>query len=545
MLSLFAGRVSLLWGWRRLLLAFSAGSFSALAMAPWHFFPVLFITFPVLIWLLDGTSEIEGVRFSSLRAAFGVGWAFGFGFFLCSLYWIGWAFLVEAEVFAWALPFAVALLPAGLALFTATACATARLVWMPGAGRIIALAVTYSAFAWARGWMFTGLPWNLMGYALTGSPEILQLTSHIGIYGLTLFTLLLVSTPALLADYDDMAGLPRRRIWAFPAVMICLFALIWGSGAYRLANAGQGNVNGVSLRIIQPNIAQKEKWQKKNRSAILNTLLDMSDRATSPRHMGISDVTHLIWPEVALPFLVLENKSALAAIAALLPDKTMLITGAIRREKAKGKAEEKFYNSVLVIDGDGRLAASYDKTHLVPFGEYLPFQTWLEKIGLQQLTRLRGGFTPGRERRNITPGNAPPFSSLICYEIIFSAAVTGGKRRPGWIINVTNDAWFGKTAGPHQHFNSAQLRAVEEGIPVIRAANTGISGVIDPYGRVIKQIGLNNRGVIDAPLPRALPPTIFARYGNWVFMLLLLGCGGWVIYRYHCYRQLVYTGVTA
>jgi apolipoprotein N-acyltransferase len=541
MIGTLAGRLTLLWGWRRGLAAFLAGGASALAMPPLHFFLVLFMSFPVLIWLLDGASEIDGRKGPALRAAFFTGWAFGFGFFLAGLYWIGGAFLVEADVFGWALPLAVTILPAGLALFPAAACALARAVWLPGAYRLVTLALTWTIFAWLRGHILSGLPWNLVGYSLTGSPEILQIVRITGIYGLGFFTLLLVSAPALLADRAEHATIPGQRFWVFPAALIALFIIIWGSGAYRLAKAGHETVPGVALRIIQPNIRQKEKWKPENRSAILNTLLELSDRATSPRHMGVANVTHLIWPEVALPFLVLENANARAAIAALLPADTVLVTGAIRREKATPKTRERFYNDILVLDGEARLRAVYDKVHLVPFGEYLPFQKWLERIGLEQLTRLRGGFTPGRQRMSLKAGDAPPFSPLICYEIIFPGAVTGPGKRPSWIVNVTNDGWYGKTAGPYQHFHFARVRAVEEGLPVIRSANTGISAVIDPFGRVTGKLGLNLAGVIDARLPKALSPTLYALYGDWPLTLILMGFCFFIIYRYHRYQLLVHT----
>ncbi len=535
-----AGRLTLLWGWRRLAVACLAGGLSALAMPPLHAFPVLFITFPVLVWLLDGAAEIDGRKGPALRAAFYTGWAFGFGFFFAGLYWIGGAFLVEAEVFGWALPFAVTLLPAGLAFFPAFACALARALWIPGPGRLIALALAWTIFSWLRGHILSGLPWNLVGYSLTGSPEIMQIVSITGIYGLGLFTVLLVSAPALLADMDEQDRVSHRRFFAFPLALTGVFVIIWSYGAYRLSQAGPGSVTGISLRLVQPNILQKEKWKPENRSAILDTMLELSDKATSPRHMGVGNVTHLIWPEVALPFLMLESAGARAAIAALLPDDTVLITGAIRREKATATAKERFYNDILVLDGEARLVAKYDKVHLVPFGEYLPFQGFLESIGFEQLTRQRGGFTPGRQRKSLKVGAAPPFSPLICYEIIFPGAVVSADTRPAWIINVTNDAWYGRTAGPYQHLHFSRVRAVEEGLPVIRNANTGITAVIDPFGRILGKIGLNLKGVIDSPLPKALPATIYSRYGDLILLFFLAGFGLLTIYRYYRHQLLVH-----
>ncbi|HHK73616.1 MAG TPA: apolipoprotein N-acyltransferase, partial [Rhizobiales bacterium] len=203
--------------------------------------------------------------------------------------------------------------------------------------------------------------------------------------------------------------------------------------------------------------------------------------------------------------------------------------------------KERFYNDILVLDGEARLKAVYDKVHLVPFGEYLPLQKWLERLGFEQLTRLRGGFTPGQRRTSLEAGSAPPFSPLICYEIIFPGAVTGPGQRPGWIVNVTNDGWFGKTAGPYQHLHFARVRAVEEGLPVIRSANTGISAVIDPFGRITGQLGLDLAGVIDSGLPEALSPTFYASYGDTPLLLLIVGLGLFLIFRYHRHQLLVHT----
>jgi len=251
----------------------------------------------------------------------------------------------------------------------------------------------------------------------------------------------------------------------------------------------------------------------------------MTDEATSPAASGVSDVTHVIWPESALPFVLSESPEALAAIAALLPDDVTLITGAVRRAPpAPGDTSGRYraFNSVHVINGKGEIVATYDKTHLVPFGEYLPLQKLLESIGLEQLTRMRGGFTAGLAEKTLHLKGAPPVGPLVCYEIIFPGGAIDRADRPGWMLNLTNDAWFGDSTGPRQHLHQARLRAVEEGLPVVRAANTGISAVIDPYGRIVQELPLNRRGIIDSGLPEALPPTIFARYGDRILAALLV-----------------------
>jgi apolipoprotein N-acyltransferase len=226
----------------------------------------------------------------------------------------------------------------------------------------------------------------------------------------------------------------------------------------------------------------------------------------------VRDVTHLIWPESAFPFFLTREPDALDQIAALLPEGTVLITGAVRApEMPPDAAITRAYNSIYVIDHDGSILSIYDKVHLVPFGEYLPFQDQLERMGLLALTKVRGGFIPGARRRAISVPRAPSFVPLICYEVIFPGEAVPAGERAGWMLNLTNDGWFGLSPGPYQHFAQARLRAIEEGLPVVRAANTGISAVIDPLGRVTASLPLGSEGVLDAGLPRAVAPPPYAR----------------------------------
>ncbi|MCB1435581.1 MAG: apolipoprotein N-acyltransferase [Rhodobiaceae bacterium] len=509
------------WGWRRWAIAFGAGAVSVLALAPFHFGPVLWLTLPVLVWLLDGTGSGQGSRFAlaqRLAGAAATGWVFGFGYFLAGLYWIGYAFLVEADVFGWLLPFAVALLPAGLALFTAAGCALAMAVWSSGPGRIFALASGLTLSEWLRGHLFTGFPWNPVGQGLAFIEPAMQGAALVGVWGLTFLAVLIFCAPALLADDGGRA----ERILAPLAGLLALAALI-GGGMWRMPPGPAEEIAHARLRIVQPNIPQALKWRSDNRSRIFADYLQLSDAATSPETSGIADVTHLIWPESALPFVLAESGDALATIAAVLPDDTVLVTGAIRRG---GPGGTQAFNSIHVVDGKGAITATYDKVHLVPFGEYLPFQHLLERLGLQQLTQMQGGFEAGERREALDLPGLPPAAPLICYEIIFPDEVIDRDRRPGWMLNLTNDGWFGDSSGPRQHLHQARLRAIEEGLPVVRAANTGISAVIDPYGRIVQSLPLNRAGVIDSGLPAALPPTLYARYGRaMVAALLVFGFG--------------------
>lgn len=520
-----AFRFVVLWGWRRSGVAVIFGTLSALAQAPYSLYPILFLTFPVLIWLIDGVSQKpahrDGQRWRDFWSVFRIGWCFGFGYFLAGLYWIGAAFLVEADVFAWMLPFAVILLPLGLAIFTGLGCALAHLFWANGFMRIVVFATAWATFEWVRGTVLTGFPWNTIGYSFAANDALSQSVSIFGIFALSLVTVMITASPAALTEDGIKSKRSFRKRITGPVLMAMLFLGLWGYGIYRLTTSDVSFVPGVSLRIVQPNITQSEKWKPENASGIFSRLLELSDIATSPQHMGIGDATHIIWPESALPFLLEERQDALSAIAALLPENATLITGGIRRAQSTG-GKAAFYNSVFSLNGAGQITGRYDKFHLVPFGERLPFEEHLTKLGLRHLITIPGSFVAGAGPVTMAVKGAPDLSPLICYEVIFPANVTAADSRPGWIVNLTNDAWFGDSAGPRQHLLQARIRAIEEGLPIVRAANTGISAIIDPFGRILHSLALNRSGVIDGALPTALAPTFFSKWGNKPFFMLIL-----------------------
>jgi apolipoprotein N-acyltransferase len=266
---------------------------------------------------------------------------------------------------------------------------------------------------------------------------------------------------------------------------------------------------------MQPNLQQDVRFNYAARAEVMQKYLTLSDRASGPQSTGVRDVGILIWPESAFPFFLTREADAMAQISNLLPKGTILITGSVRApDLPPGTKITRAYNSIYVIDHDGSVLSIYDKLHLVPFGEYLPYQNWMERLGFVQLTKVQGGFIPGARRRTMEFPNAPRALPLICYEAIFPVSVAAGDERPGWIVNVTNDGWFGISTGPHQHLQQARLRAIEQGLPVVRAANTGISAVIDPLGRIVARLGLGVEGVLDSGLPSAAPPTIYARTGD-------------------------------
>ena len=485
-------------GWRRFLLALVAGAVSALGFAPVNFFPALLLGFALLVVLLDGADRSP----HPFRKAAMAGWAFAFGQFLVGWHWIGYAFMVDPSAHLWQMPFAIVILSAGLALYAGIACALALCLWQDGPARLLVFAILYAIAEWVRGHALTGFPWNLPAYGWGASWPIMQSASLFGAYGLSFLTILLG------ASFAEIFALRRRLI--APAVMLILFAGLWGWGALRLADAPAGVVPGAAIRLVQPDVPQDEKYVRRYVMRNWQRLLDLSNAP--------GKVTHIIWPEAATPFLLGRSSVALGEIANLTRDGRSLITGSARAVAEGGDVS--YYNSLYIFGPRGQPQAVYDKFHLVPFGEYVPFEDTLRHIGITKLTQGQGGFSSGGGPRIYKLPGVPDLTPLICYEIIFPGAVTT-RQRPGWLVNVTDDSWFGPWAGPLQHLLIARVRAIEEGLPVARAANTGISAMIDPMGRITASLDLGRMGVVDAPLPAALAPTPYARFGDLLFLLLL------------------------
>ena len=504
-------------GWKRALVGMAAGGLSALAFAPFFAFPIFFLTLPVFVWLIDGSAD--------WRRAFSAGWLFGFGYFFFNLFWIGEAFLVEADKFAWLLPFAVTLLPAGLALFWGIAAAVARVFWSDGIGRLFVFAIALSLAEWLRGHILTGFPWNLVGYALTYPLPLMQSAALFGAYGLTAIALFIFPAPlAVLGGRRDPLSI--RKIVDAIALGAVPIALLLAYGAWRLTTP-ETFVPDVKLRIVQPSVPQREKWMAEYQRRIFDDHVALSLANPAGEKDSLAGVTHLIWPEAAMPFFPLESPVALDILANVLPPETTLITGALRHDPSPAAgttppADARALNSILVLNERAEPIATYDKINLVPFGEFVPWEATLATIGIQKLTHGRGSFGGGTEPRPLMaiPG-LPPALGLVCYEALFPGNIVQGTARPGVLLNVTNDGWFGESTGPYQHFHQARIRAVEEGAPLLRAANNGISAVVDPYGRALQVLGLNVRGVIDSALPEAVAPPLYARLGDWILAIIL------------------------
>ncbi|WP_321336919.1 apolipoprotein N-acyltransferase [uncultured Cohaesibacter sp.] len=508
----------LLDGWRRLLVAFLFGCLASLAMAPLSWFPLLWLCVPIFVWLLDSASLGNSTK-RAIRSMALVGWVFGLGFFLCTFYWIGAAFLVEADKFAALMPFALFFFAAGLALFWAAACGLVAPLWSSSPMRVIWLALAWSALEWLRGTIFTGLPWGGLGQALTSTTVTMQALALVGPESMGLIAPVIFALPVFF-----FADAPSRKSgYGLTFIAALLFVSQCAFGFYRLNQTPPQPDAPVTVRIVQPNIPQREKWKLENRSWIFNRLLALTtlDREEYP----VEKVDLFVWPETAIPFYLIEQPAGLAAIAQSLPDKATLLTGALRRE-VNFTSSEQVYNSIYQISGDGTIMASYDKIHLVPFGEYLPKERWLRAIGLKHLAAQLSGFSSGTKRKLLGGAHLGKILPLICYEIAFPSEILSYPAGADMIVNVTNDAWFGKTAGPWQHLHLAQMRAVETGLPVIRSANTGISAIIDPFGRLVAKQDLGTDGLVQEIVPARLPATLYSRFGDHIFFFLwlLTGC---------------------
>ena len=495
-------------GWRRSGIAAGLGAVSATALPPGHALPLLVVAFTGLVWLIHASR-------SPWRAAV-AGWWFGFAHFLFSIYWIGAAMLTDPSRFGWMVAPAVIGLSAGFALFPSLAAFVARLPALPVAGRVLALAVTWTAAEWLRGNILTGFPMNLMGTVWMPSVGMIQSVAVIGVYGLSFVTVLAAAAPAALAT-PGTDERPGRPAWLLSAVAFGLLAAVWVGGQARLALAPDLAPTEVNLRLVQANIDQSRKWEDGAREA------GLAQHVVLSHEPGLAETDIVIWPETAVPFFLDESATLQAFVSRAAPFDGYVITGAPRRTRSAGRTIA-VWNSLHALSPAGAITASYDKHHLVPFGEYMPLR------GIVNLRALATGAvdsSAGPGPRTLRLPGVPPFSPLICYEAIFPGEVVADDAPPGerpqWLLNITNDAWFGHTAGPYQHFQAARLRAVEEGMPLVRAANTGISAVVDSHGRVVGRLGLGEVGVLDVPLPPALAtPTPMARFGGWIFAILLL-----------------------
>ena len=480
--------------------AFCAGGLTVLALPPYHFWPAL-LGFTALGFLLAGDM--------TKKRAFALGFAFGFAHFGFGLMWVGNALKLDPRFAPFAfLPF----LAFGLwgAFFPAFGALLARVLAPSGWRRAVVFAACWGLLEWVRSWALTGFPWNLTASVFANAPLMLQTASLYGSYGLGVMIVLACVLPAAALPFDERKAF-LKRLGAWTGVSAVIFAALAGYGYHRFDNAFLPNdfVRGVTLRLVQANVEQTLKWDDQKAYRILDDHVYLSSRE------GNEKVTHVVWPETATQFLLVQDDGARAMATSGLSQSAILLTGTLRTERINtpdAYPPFRVYNSIAAINDIGSVIGLYDKSHLVPFGEYVP----LRKI-FPFMTKLTAGqfdFSKGRGAQTVSVPRTLPVGMLVCYEILFPAHVVEKGKRPYWLLNVTNDGWYGISAGPHQHFAAAILRAVEEGLPVVRGANTGISGVIDSYGRVVNALELGKRGIVDSGLPRAEDETFYGAYGN-------------------------------
>lgn len=470
---------------------FILGSLTALAFAPYYLIFIPFITIALLFKKIDAAPSRKDIFLKVF--------AFGFGLGGFSTSWIANALMIDGGQFAYLIPLAFIGMGILFGLFYAIP-AILSTFYPSGIRRLLAFAALFTIFEWVRSWFLTGFPWNLLGSVWENTLPILQSASVWGVYGLSFLTVFICGS---------LSFLPRKRTLTFAGVLLlCLYIAGFG----RLYTATNATIWGIKLRLVQPNIAQTLKWDPNEAENSFSKIMRLS-------RQNNEGITHVIWPESAVPFIVNQNDDERPRLMQAVQQGGTLILGGLRADEN----QRNYANSLFVLDDFANIRAHYDKSHLVPFGEYVPLR---DLIPIDKVVPLPFDFIEGSGIQTIDVQKTPPFSPLVCYEVIFSGRVARKDKRPDWLVNVTNDGWYGISAGPYQHLGMAKMRAVEEGLSLARAANTGISAVFDGYGRVVGQTKLGTEDVLDTVLPEPLSQPLYSRFGIWIpvgfsFLLLL------------------------
>ncbi len=494
MISIFRHRIF------SLLLVFAAGALASLSMAPLNLWPVLFVAIPVLYACVFHAP-------SPLRAGL-YGWLFGFGYFMFSLSWIGNALLVEGNDFKWAWPLAVAGLPFGIAFFWGIAMGVSKkflrldtfIGW-------IGFVCVFAVFEWLRGHLFTGFPWNLFGYTWADTPAMFGVLQLSDVYILTWLTIMWASVPACFLCGDKAKAGFKRVAFAAALFIVCV-----GYGVMTARDVQYHDT--VNVRIVQPNIDQADKWERTLMWEHFTRHVDLSRNLSN-----IDKPTIIVWPETAVSFHVLNYPEAMSDIVSMLqeyPEGSVLITGILRRDMDN----ETYGNSIVMFEQSGATSNVYDKHHLVPFGEYIPFQRYIPLAPVAGFS----GFKAGDGLKSMSTPMGLNYSPLVCYEILFPGQSVGHNQPVDFIVNATNDAWYGDSAGPRQHLVISQYRAIENGVPVIRAANTGVSALIAPNGHIAGASEIFEQTAYNINLPKVFTqPEFLIEYKNYFSPLFLFG----------------------
>ena len=464
---------------KKILLLLILGGLSAFAFAPCYIVPLMVLGVFVLIKFLNQNEK----HFSSLW----MGFSFGAGLGAVGTHWVNHALMIDGGQFAPFIPLTWIGFGIWFGLFWGLSAFGAS-YFQSGWRRLLAFSGFFIILEWVRSWLFTGFPWNPIGNIWNFCLPLMQSVSVVGIYGLSGLTILLFGALTL--------GHKSKFLY----LILSIFILMLGLGAFRLYSHENTYVWGTHLRLVQPNIPQTLKWDPKANQDNLAKLIRLSREKSRTR-------THILWPETAVSFLINLHEEERLQLMSAIHQGAVLITGGMR---AVDPAERTLANSIFILDDLTDVHGFYDKFHLVPFGEYMPFRNWLP---IDKIVPILSDIYTGKGVQTIPVLNTLPAGMLVCYEVIFSGQVVDKVHRPAWIFNATNDGWYGISFGPYQHMAMAQTRAIEEGLPLVRAANTGISAVIDPMGRILKQLDLGQEGVVDHDLPMALSPTFYALFG--------------------------------
>lgn len=485
--------------WQAWLLCYIAGAAASMAFAPFNWWGMLPVALPLFYFLLEAAS--------ARRHALMRGFSFGYGFFMAGTWWIANALAVDSEQFGWLIPFSIGGLSAVMALWFAL---FGWLTWWRRSGDafsdLMRFIVLWVAVEYLRTLGMFGFPWNLLGYVTLVSQNAAQLAAVTGPYGLSLMVLLLAMLPVVwlkprIGEYVRIA---------YTACTVIAWIVAFGYGMARIPVRPE--LSETRVRVVQPNIPQSLKWTQEGRLESVRLHAALSQMQTEKPTPPI-----VIWSETAAPFTFYPDSVWPSRLHSLLPPQTTLITGIVRADDS-GDAV-KVWNSLAVIDEAGEWRAHYDKHQLVPFGEFVPLRTVLP---INKITPGTTDFSRGPGAQTLRIGAIPPFSPLICYEVIFPWISTPQEDRPDWILNITNDAWYGDSPGPYQHFAMSRMRAIEQGLPVVRAANTGISAVIDPYGRPLRSLPLGKRGIIDQALPEPIEATFYAKHRESLVLIIMV-----------------------
>ena len=479
------------------------GLLAAGALPPFFCWWLLFLAFGGVFALGHGQNSIK--RLSA------IGYWFGFGFFAAGFYWIGNALLIDAAKTGWLYPFVLLLGGAFFGLFTILPFAMMKFS-QNLSGKILLLAAGWFLSAeWLRSVFLTGFPWNPLSSVLAFNPIWLQTLAWWGTYGLSMMIVIIATLPAVWLIK------PNKRNILAPLFSLLLISGLYIYGDFALVQWGKLNVGEqIRVRLVQPSIPQTMKW---SRDAVEKNFAQYVDLS---RAKGLENIDFVIWGETASPFnLAYDLEHRLMAQEAV-PPKGYLLAGMLQDGYDTNTGDYLLYNSLAAMDYFGQIHDIYSKNHLVPFGEYIPLRQYLPKW-IKPLTNMVGQFAKGEKYQTIKLDSYAEFAPLICYEVIFSGQIVRKQNKPKWAVVLTNDGWYGISAGPYQHLVAAQMRAVEEGISVVRSANSGISAVINPYGKITSKIGLAERGYVDDTVKISMShDTLFGQYGNMIPLLMAL-----------------------